>query len=49
MKYLRVCLPQLIKEYDFWMKGSENINETNKKINHIVQNARWRTTEPILG
>jgi len=31
------CLPQLIKEYDFWMKGSENINETNKKVHRICK------------
>ena len=29
-------LPQLLTEYDFWMKGANELNDTNNKINHSV-------------
>ena len=29
-------LPQLMKEYDFWMKGGEDLDKENNKINHVV-------------
>jgi len=33
------CLPQLEKEYQFWMKGHENLNETHElfAVNHVVR------------
>jgi alpha,alpha-trehalase len=34
---LVVCLPQLIKEYNFWMKGSEIMGKTDKKIHRIYK------------
>ncbi len=30
-------LPELEKEYAFWMKGSDTLNEDNKAINHSVR------------
>ena len=30
-------LPQLEKEYNFWMKGAEQLNETNTAAHHTVQ------------
>jgi alpha,alpha-trehalase len=29
-------LPQLMQEYDFWMKGGEYLNKENNRINHVV-------------
>jgi alpha,alpha-trehalase len=29
-------LPQLQKEYDFWMKGAEELSNENNRINHVV-------------
>lgn len=29
-------LPQLQKEYDFWMKGKEDLSEKNRFVNHLV-------------
>ncbi|HLF46958.1 MAG TPA: alpha,alpha-trehalase TreF [Chitinophagaceae bacterium] len=30
-------LPQLEKEYRFWMKGADELNETNPALNHVVR------------
>jgi alpha,alpha-trehalase len=30
-------LPQLIKEHDFWMKGADQLNETNASLYHTVR------------
>jgi neutral trehalase len=29
-------LPQLEKEYAFWMKGSESLNENNVAVHHVA-------------
>jgi alpha,alpha-trehalase len=31
------CLPQLEKEYRFWMKGSDKLSETNTAVHHTVR------------
>lgn len=36
-KILTVYLPQLVKEYQFWMKGADSINEVNTAKNHVVR------------
>ena len=40
---LKVRLPQLIKEYSFWMKGSENLNKTKTADYHT-----WRMPDGEL-
>lgn len=34
---LLTWLPQLEKEYAFWMKGHEGLNETNPALHHVVR------------
>ena len=34
---LTSCLPQLEKEYQFWMKGHKSLNETTFAVNHVVR------------
>jgi alpha,alpha-trehalase len=31
------CLPQLVKEYNFWMKGADQLSATNTTLYHTVQ------------
>ena len=33
---LKTFLPQLEKEYGFWMKGSDNVNEKDQALHHVV-------------
>lgn len=34
---LAACLPQLEKEYSFWMKGADQLSETNTALHHTVR------------
>lgn len=36
-KVLTSFLPQLEKEYSFWMKGADQLNETNTALHHTVR------------
>lgn len=36
-KILTAYLPQLVKEYQFWMKGAGSINEINRAKYHVVR------------
>ena len=42
-------LNQLEKEYGFWMKGAEGLNERNSSAHHSVRLPRRGNTQPLLG